>query len=361
MSTNGPTDATAWVTNSTPSEIAAALRGAERVAVFTHMKPDGDAAGSSLALARTLNMMPGKRAEAVYGGPLPGWMPTICGTTPTRRWEKAGPPRDEPDAIVVIDTGSWSQLEIFRTYLEPRAAKAIVIDHHRRGDAEVAAKRWIDTGAAAACQQAAGLCCLLHGVMPGQLPVEVAAMLYLGLATDTGWFRHSNVSSDVMSLAADLLAAGVDANGLYQAVEQQDSPGRLRLLARALASLELVPVGGEADRAAIMTLTRADFAAAGATGSDTGGLIDAPMTLGTVRVAALLTEADPADYGGDAAPGAKLTKLSLRSKTDAIDVDKVCRAFGGGGHVRAAGAKVPVELSEAKRRLMEALAGVGVR
>jgi phosphoesterase RecJ-like protein len=356
MSTNAPMDTTSWVTNSTPSAIAAALRAASRVLVFTHMKPDGDAVGSSLALVRTLGMMPGKRAEAVYGGPQPGWMGTVAGTTPTRRWEKSGPPREEPDAIVVIDTGSWSQLEIFKSYLEPRSAKTIVIDHHRRGDAAVSAKRWIDTGAAAVCQQAAGLCCLLLGVMPAQLPVEVASMLYLGLATDTGWFRHSNVSSDVMSLAADLLATGVDANGLYQAVEQQDSPGRLRLMARALASLELSPVGGETERAGIMTLTRADFAAAGASGNDSGGLIDMPMTLATVRVAALLTEADPADYGGDAAPGVKLTKLSLRSKTDAIDVDKVCRLFGGGGHIRAAGAKVPLELSEAKRRLMEALA-----
>lgn len=338
-----------WASNASPSQVAAALRKAPRTLVFTHMKPDGDAAGSTLAVVRALNLMPGHRAEAVFGGPAPAWLPILTGDTPVRSWERDGAPEYEPDAIVVIDTGSWTQLEIFRSYLAPRAARTIVIDHHRRGDAEVGALRWIDAEAAAVCQLAAGLCCLLLGVMPDGLPVEVASAAYLGLGTDTGWFRHSNVNSGVMNLAADLLDAGVNANELYQTVEQQDSLSRLHLMARALASLELCGGG----RIGIMSLTRGDFAATGARSSETGGLIDLPQTIASVKVAALLTETDPAEYGLPA--GTAVTKVSLRSKTDEIDVDQVCRTLGGGGHKRAAGAKVNATLAETRAKLLAAL------
>lgn len=338
-----------WASNASPSQVAAALRKAPRTLVFTHMKPDGDAAGSSLALIRALNLMPGHRAEAVFGGPAPAWLPIIAGDSPVRTWEKDGPPDYEPDALVVIDTGSWSQLDLFKSYLAPRAAKTIVIDHHRRGDPDVGAMRWIDPAAAAVCQLAAGLCCLLLNAMPDGLPREVASAAYLGLATDTGWFRHSNVSSDVMNLAADLLDAGVDANALYQTIEQQESLSRLHLMARALASLELHGAG----RVGMMALTRADFAATGASSSETGGMIDLPQTIASVKVAALLTETDPAEYGLPA--GTPVTKISLRSKTDEIDVDLVCRALGGGGHKRAAGAKVNATLAETRAKLLAAL------
>jgi phosphoesterase RecJ-like protein len=338
-----------WVSNASSSEIAKTLRGASNILIFTHMKPDGDAAGSTLALVRTLNLMPGKRAQACYAGPLAAWMPLVCGRTPVRTWEKDGPPSDEPDAIIVIDTGSWSQLEAFRSYLEPRAARTIVIDHHRRGDAAVGAKRWIDVGAAAVCQQAAGLCCMLLSVLPDQLPQDIAAACYLGLATDTGWFKHSNVTPDVMRLAADLLESGVDANAMYQMIDQQDTLGRLRLMSRALASLELHEEG----RVAVMALAGSDFQAAGAHSTDSGGLIDLPLTIATVKVAAIVTEADPSEYGKGS--GVKLTKVSMRSKTDAIDVDQVCRTLGGGGHKRAAGAKISIDLASAKAQVIQAL------
>lgn len=344
------TSTEAWTSTTTPSEIAARLRGAGRVLVVTHMKPDGDAAGSSLGLVRAINLMPGKRAEVAYAGPMPAWLHPLREGTPTRIWERDGGPADEPDAIVVIDTGSWSQLEAFRAYLEPRASRAIIIDHHRRGDAGVAAGRWIDVEAAAACQMAAGVCCLLLGCLPEHLPHEVAAPLYLGLATDTGWFRHSNVTADVMRLAGDLLEAGVDANALYQTVEQQDTPARLRLLARALASLSIEENG----RIGIVRVTRRDMAETGAGASETGGFVDLPQTIASVKASVFLSEADPAEYALPA--GSPLTKVSVRTKTDLIDADVACRALGGGGHRRAAGARVRGTLDEAAAQILASLA-----
>ena len=125
-------------------------------------------------------------------------------------------------------------------------------------------------------------------------------------------------------------------------------------MSRALGSLRLHDTGLGRESVAVMQLTRRDFAETGATASDTGGLIDVAQMIGSVRVSALLNEADGADFGK---PGSVMTKISLRSKTDDVDVDRVCRGFGGGGHVRAAGAKVEMGLEAATAAVVRALGG----
>ena len=352
VSSVAPSAAAAWASNSTPREIADRLLGASRVLVFTHMKPDGDAAGSALALVRALNLTPGCTAQACFAGPLPPWLPAMAGDTPVRQWERDGPPDFDAGACVIVDTGAWSQLESFKSYLVPRAARTTIIDHHRRGDADAAAHRWIDSEAAAVCQPVAELCTLLLGSTVDRLPSPVATALYLGLATDTGWFRHSNVTPKVFRLAADLVAAGANPAWLYQTVEQQDTLSRLHLMSRALASLELIDAG----RVGVITLTRRDFEETGCPTSESGGFIDLPQTIASVKVAAVITEGDPVEFG--LAAGTALTKISLRSKTDDVDVDLICRTMGGGGHKRAAGAKVRMGLAETRSKVIAAITAV---
>lgn len=344
--------ATTWTSNASPHEIADRLLAAPRVLVFTHMKPDGDAAGSSLALVRALNHTPGHSAQACFSGPLPPWLPAIAGDTPVRQWERDGPPAEQPDACVIVDTGAWSQLEAFKSFLAPRAAANIIIDHHRRGDADAAALRWIDSDAAAVCQPVSELCTLLLRTTADRLPSPVATALYLGLATDTGWFRHSNVTPKVFRLAADLVAAGANPAWLFQTIEQQDTLSRLHLMSRALASLELIDGG----RVGVITLTRRDYQETGCPTSESGGFIDLPQTIASVKVAAVITEGDPVEFA--LPPGTPLTKISLRSKTDDIDVDLICRTLGGGGHKRAAGAKVQLSLQETKAKVLAAIMSV---
>ncbi|QYU65967.1 DHH family phosphoesterase [Leptolyngbya sp. 15MV] len=195
-----------WASNTTLDQIAAWLRRSRRTVVLTHVKPDGDAIGSTLALARALNYAAGSLAASLgpiavpwYFGPLPDWFPEVAGPTErriiTEDQRAEHDDREEPDAIVVLDTGAWTQLHDVREWLLDRTAKTAVIDHHQQGDPEVGARLVIDTRAAAACELATGLCVAILGLSgPRELPVDVATPLYLGLATDTGWFRHSNVS-----------------------------------------------------------------------------------------------------------------------------------------------------------------------
>ncbi len=343
-----PTATDAWGSTTTLEELARWLSRCERVVVLTHVKPDGDAVGSTLALVRALNHGRAPRAEAWYFPPLPPWVKDVADGTAYRVIEKDGPAAHlDPDAIVVVDTGSWAQLDPVHDWLAARHERVAIIDHHVKGDAGVAPLRVVDTTAAAACQPVGELARLVLGAPSlSRLPRAVATPLYLGLATDTGWFRHSNVGKAVMATAGELLEAGAENVRLYQIVEQRDSPGRLRLLARALASLEL----HEGGRVATMALRLKDFAESGAEPGESGGFVDLPQNVPGVMVTVLLTEA-----GTAASP---LTKLSMRSKDvdGAIDVNLAATAFGGGGHVRAAGARLPMDLDAARPTIVRELA-----
>jgi phosphoesterase RecJ-like protein len=347
-----------WASTITLPDLAAWLRSKRRIVILTHVKPDGDAIGSTIAVARALNIATGCGRDRIpaaatpwYWGPTPDWFKQVVGDTEHRiideQHRAEHDSREEPDAVLILDTGSWSQLHEVREWLLDNTDKAAVLDHHRHGDPDVAPRRLIIPESAAVCEPAAELCRLLLNLPDiGRLPREVAGPLYMGLATDTGWFRHSSVTPATMRTAASLLEAGVNASSLYQMIEQQDRPSRLRLMARALQSLEL----HRNNAVAIMTLTLQDFYDCHATSTDSGGFTDIVMKAAPVQVGVLITEAFVNEQGD-------ITKISFRSKEgeNAVDVNEVARRLGGGGHIRAAGAKVPVNVTEAKRLVLEAL------
>jgi bifunctional oligoribonuclease and PAP phosphatase NrnA len=357
-----PEEAPRWGSNLTLEELAAWLRPLKRVVVLTHVKPDGDAVGSTMAVTRALNMRYAATRGIVpetgwpaatpwYWGPLPDWMDEIAGDVQYRTIDEQNraehDPAPEPDGILILDTGAWSQLHEVREWLLARQERAAILDHHQQGDADVAPRRVIITGAAAVCEPLAEVCRLVLGLERIEdLPRPVAEPLYLGVCTDTGWFRHSNVTPAVMRLAASLLEAGVNHSLIFETVEQQDRVSRLRLMAKAIDSLEL----HESGRVALMTLRLSDFQDARAAPIDSGGFAEIALGVGSVEVCAVLTEAYVNAAGN-------ITKVSLRSKNrpSAPDVNQVARKLGGGGHVRAAGAKVAADLETTRRMLLEAL------
>ncbi|MBX3391254.1 MAG: DHH family phosphoesterase [Phycisphaeraceae bacterium] len=341
-----------WTTNTTLEQIAHWIRPLRRVVVLTHAKPDGDAIGSTLAIAAAINALrpdaQSPTAQVWYFGAMPPFAAKLIGDAPARHFLQQSHPGGEPDGIVITDTGSWNQLEHVKDWLGPRADRAALIDHHRHGDPASAARRFIDPGSAAACQIAAELARLLLKLpsVTG-LPVGIARLCYLGLATDTGWFRHSNTTPSALRLAADLLDAGVDAPELYRIVEQSDREARVRLMARALAGMQLHDRG----RFAFMSLTRADFAEFHAEQGDAGGFADHAQAIESVSVVAMFTESDPDSSG------APVTKVSLRSKDGegGVDVNAVARRFDGGGHIRAAGARIAAPIDQARQMVLDVL------
>lgn len=337
-----------WETNATLDEIAAFLAGKERIAVLTHARVDGDAVGSSLALVRALNKASKtRRATAWYVGGAPGWLHELAGDAPHVVLEGGKLPEGEPDAVVIVDTGSWAQLDALAEWVRARQAITTIIDHHLQGDAEMAPRRHLAKTCAAAAQPVCQLALRLLGLSrPSQLPVAIAELIYTGLATDTGWFRHSNVTPEVFDLAGELLRAGVDHVKMMALVEMNDRPARLRVMAEALGSLEL----HDRERIAVMSLTREAIHRAQAGSSDTGGFSDLGLKISTVRVCAILTEVETSE-------GSPATKISLRSKSGPhmIDVNQVARRLGGGGHANAAGARLGLPVEQAKPVLLDAI------
>lgn len=330
-------------------EVVQRLHDAKSVVVLTHGKPDGDAVGSSVGIARSLISL-GKKAIILFDPPWTDRFDCVIGDTPhrvltDRAEDKAwsDPQVTCADTVVVVDTGSWTQLSASESYLLERRDRTVLIDHHAHGDPATAAMRYIDTQSPAAAQIVAEISRRVLGLERiADLPLPIASAVYLGMATDTGWFKHPSVRSSTFRTVADLIDAGVDHSRLFLDTEQSDPPERLLLMQRAMKSMELV-----AEKSgAVMCLSPADFDETGADLSLTGGLVDLPKAVRTVEVSALLTQTE-----------AKLTKISFRSKASArsIDVNELAQRFGGGGHKHAAGARIEADLAEAKSQIIRAL------
>lgn len=340
-----------YSSNASLQDIADRLLAAPRVALITHSKPDGDAAGATLALSRALAAL-GRQSDVFWMGPIEPGLPIIARPTLVRFVEKS-PPGEDYDLVVVVDTGSWSQLEPIVGWLKARKQITIGLDHHARGD-DVAAMRYVDVKAASATQIVAELIermgVALRPETPGVAGVGgVAEALFAGLATDTGWFRFNNAGPATFALAARLLQCSVDHVRLLQIMEESHSPARLALEARALASLEYALDGA----AAIQSLTLADFTQTGGSPEQLTGIVNLPMVVARVRLSILLSQSERGR-----------TKLSFRSKprTDLdpgallVDVNELAGRFGGGGHVHAAGARMDADLPTARAAVLDALA-----
>jgi len=312
------------------------LETRQRLLLLSHQRPDGDALGALAAMAVALARR-GATPQVALFDPYPPRYALLEDCAAWRDWDRHGEElRRFCDGVVIVDTCAHSQLEPAREWLD-RAPPTLVIDHHATHDG-IAGRpgdlRLIDTGAAA-------VCVLVAEWVPAfgaAVDAELATPLFVGLATDTGWFRFSNTDARAMRIAAALLDVGVQADAVHRALYQQDHPAKLRLISRMLATLELHGGG----RIASMTLREADFRAAGADRTMTEDLVNEAGRLGGVEVLLLCTE----DPGG-------VVRVNLRSK-QYVDVAALARSFGGGGHPRAAGARVRGGFAEVQSRVLAA-------
>ena len=322
------------------TEIAERINAATNIVVTTHRKPDGDAIGSVAAMYRGLKEI-GKNVTPLIIGPLDHGLKLMSKDVPIHLVEEEGLPKDEPDLIIVVDTGAWSQLEAIQDWLKERAKLIVGLDHHANGD-EVAAMRIVDTTAAACTQVVMSLFEEMN-IELGSGNNSVAEALFIGLGTDTGWFRFSNADARCFSDVATLLEHDINRYHIYRTLEETARPARMELMQRMLASVEYVgPV-------AIMCLRSTDFQETNGSSTDTVGLVNTPMVLAQVNASVLLTDSDPT-----------VTKISFRSKpampdspVSLIDVNELARNFNGGGHVHAAGARVFAPLEEVKSNLIK--------
>jgi phosphoesterase RecJ-like protein len=314
-------------------QIVQRLLAADRLLIVTHARPDGDAVGATAALAAAARAA-GKSARTLVPGGVPDRWAFLFPDARPAGTEDFPALADEADLIVVVDTCAFAQLDGLEGAVRARRDKVVVLDHHATRD-DVGSVQWVDTSAAAAGVMVAELL----GAMIWPVTPAVADALMTALTTDTGWLRFANTDGRCLRAAAKLLDSGVRPDELYSRLYEADRPERLRLLTRALASLRL-----EADgRIATMSLRGADFAETGARADETENFVNEALRIGCVEVAMLLAET------GDC------TRVSLRSR-GAVDVSQVARAFGGGGHARAAGLRATEDIEALADRLVHASA-----
>ena len=303
-----------------------ALREAPRVLIVTHESPDGDALGSLLGMKLACEQL-GKDV-CIYLTPETG-LPREYGFMELDDVLRAPPEDCEQRVLIAVDCANARRIGPDSSSLE-RAASVLNIDHHhdntRFGDVNLV----VDD----ASSTAEILADLFAGVGV-QLTKDIAAALYIGVVTDTGRFQYTNTTPKTMRLAAELLEAGADAQRIFQDVYESVELPKLRLLARALDNVMVRDEG----RLIISSLTREDFAKAGADEPFAEGIIDYLRAIAGAEMVSLIRE-PPLD--GSLPP----RKVSLRSTNSGIDVSAIARELGGGGHRQAAGFSTEREVDD---------------
>jgi phosphoesterase RecJ-like protein len=309
------------------------VRRHQRFLLTTHVRPDGDALGSMLALAELLSGE-GKAVRMVVASSVSTRYRFL---DPEGRVEYFQPPGAEwrsADCALVLDTGAWSQLGAFGPFLRELPAAKAVIDHHVTQD-DLNAVRFVDTSAEATGR----LVCEAAAALGAPLSAAAASALFVAVAMDTGWFHQSNTTAASFALGARLIEAGARPDALYERLFEHNSLPRLKLMGLVLDRLQTAYDG----RVAYSEVHRADYEATGATPLETEDLVNFPRSLAGVEIGVLFME----QRGGT-------TKVSFRSRAG-VDVARVAAGFGGGGHRQAAGVTLQAPMEEARARVLEAL------
>lgn len=316
------------------SPFVALVRRHQRFLITTHIRPDGDGLGSMLGLADALHSL-GKQTRLTVASVLPPRYDFLDPDRLVRRFQPPGDEYKDAEAVFVLDTGTWNQLGDFGTLMRDLAVPKMVIDHHMTQD-DLGATRLVDTSAEATGR-------LIHEAITalGQpLSARAAHSLFIALALDTGWFRHSNTTPRTFDLASRLVTAGARPTEAYSNLFDQSSLGRLHLIGRVLGRLQRT----HNDRICYTVIRRSDYLETGALPQDSEDVVNYTLGIPGVEVGVFLMEQP---RGG--------IKVSFRSR-GRVDVAKVAEQFGGGGHKAAAGATLDDPLEAAHNKVISAVA-----
>jgi phosphoesterase RecJ-like protein len=248
------------------------------------------------------------------------------------------PPADlDERTLIFLDCGNIERTSAEALKREPDRL-ILNIDHHH-DNTRFGSINHVDPHASCTAEMVWDL---MHG-LDVAVTEPIGDALYVGLVTDTGRFMYENTGPRAHEMAAELLAAGIDAHAVYRHLYEGIPQGKLDLLARGLSNVERFDGG----LLTVTHLTRDDYRSAGADESYAEGVVDHLRSVEGTAVAALVRE----QLNGEPA-----RKVSLRATDDRIDVSVIARALGGGGHRRAAGLSTDLGFDELVKFLREQVA-----
>jgi phosphoesterase RecJ-like protein len=305
------------------------IRQHKTFCIVGHVRPDGDCVGSELAIAYALKNE-GKKVTCWNEDPMPDKLKFL---DPDKLL--ARPHRDEEfDCVIATDCASFERLGKCGPAVEKRKV-LINIDHHqsntRYGDLNWISAREASTGE---------LIYKLLRAAGWPITPEIADCLFTAVSTDTGSFQYATTKPLTYHTAGELVQRGANLAKICDEVYQSHPLSRVRLLRHLYSKFRLT----HNDKIAYLWLKKKDFARAGADKEESEGLIDHIRDIKPVEIACVFEELEP-----------ELTRISLRSKLDHVNVNEIAAHFGGGGHKAAAGARIPGRPMTVQRQVIAAV------
>ncbi|AIQ69380.1 DHH family phosphoesterase [Paenibacillus graminis] len=291
--------------------------------VVSHIQPDGDAVSSTLVVGWLLSCL-GKKYTMLNEGPIPQRMEYLWHAGEIANLAEGDLPR-EYSHIICVDCADFQRVGLTKRHF---ASDALIvnIDHHPTNNG-YGYVNLIKPDAAATAE----ILFDLLKTFEVEWDIDVATALYTGLLTDTGGFRYSNTSPKVMAAVSELLELGVNGPMLAETLLEEMTLGQVKVLNRALSTLQLSPNGD----IAWVSITPQDMLDCEAANEDLEGIVNYPRNIRGVEVGILFKVIHE-----------RAVKASFRS-AGKVDVAALAQVFGGGGHTRAAGARIDATLEEA--------------
>ena len=307
-----------------PKEIVSVLKKEKVFFLATHIDPDGDAIGSALALSSALESL-GKEVHVYNKDRVPEFYKFMPGHKRFKSGLKNAFIKNP--VLVLLDCNSPE-----RAALEQYSfRRSVVIDHHET-ERDFGDIRWVVPGAAAT-----GLMIFsLIKAVGVAFTRDISTNLYTAIAVDTGTFRYSNTSPEVLKASAELIEAGANPALIAECLYERWESNRFDLLVMTLNNLEIK------NNVAMLHITKDMFQKTDTTPEDTENFSNFPRTIKSVKISALFRDL-----------GDGFWKASLRSKGN-VNVAKIAELYGGGGHKNAAGFKIKGSLKSAKEKLLRA-------
>ena len=303
---------------------------ANNILILGHINPDGDCVGSMAALSLGLKSI--KKKVAVWSDePLPLKYRFIKIDFEKPCQENI----DGFDLIIVVDTAVETRIGAKLDFKHNRTP-VLAIDHH------IAAKNNFTYIHADQSHAATG--CIIFDILKSlniELIKPIAEAIYATIITDTGCFSYSNTNYRTFEITLELLKSGINTSEISSIIYNSHSFEYIRILGAALNTLELISDG----TGAIMYVSSEMIKRENLINFDTEDFVNYPRSIMTVKVACMITES----------PDSDTLRLSLRSKTQDLDVSKLAKLFNGGGHKCASGARIKEPLKEFLPKLRKEL------
>lgn len=305
------------------------IRENETFCIVGHIRPDGDCVGSQIGLAMALRAE-GKKVCVWNEDQMPDKLAFL---DPDHLFQQPG--KDQHfDCVIATDCASFERLGKVGECVGNRKL-FINIDHHasntRYADLNWVSPREPSTGE---------LIFRLLKCAKWPITKQIADCLFTAVSTDTGSFQYPTTRPGTFHVGAELVTRGANLAKICDEVYQSYPLSRVRLLRHVYNTFKLT----HDDQIAYFWLKKKDYARTGAGSDDSEGLIDHIRDIQPVVVACVFEELEP-----------ELTRISLRSKIDKVNVNEIAALFGGGGHKAAAGARIPGKPLAAQRKVIAAI------